>query len=308
MSSAAKGPFKSLNDIPSVFTIDAKVEWLVSDWFTEGSVNLITGRSGDGKSYLAQHLADAVAHGTPVFGTKAVQASRPVLYIDKENPLAVVKKRLPELGIAETPNLLIWGGWCDEEPAGPNHPLVEDFAKSKPLIIWDSLVRFHSGEEQSATDTSRFMGLFRKLANLGATVVILHHTGKSEGSQEYRGSSDIPAAVDSAFKVRRLGAQSGPLDKLLLEPFKTRITPLDKITVQFVLGVGFKEITKINPVETVREIVNVNPGLNQSEIVERAARSGISKAKVRDVLESEVFRSEPGEKPHEKVYYLANPL
>ena len=49
---------------------------------------------------------------------------------------------------------------------------------------------------------SRVSEAFRKLTVSGATVIILHHRGKSE-FQDYRGSSEIIAGVDVAFSIRK---------------------------------------------------------------------------------------------------------
>jgi RecA-family ATPase len=71
----------------------------------------------------------------------------------------------------------------DEEPSGPDHSLVLDFAReTKGVIIFDSLIDFHTGDEQSASDTRIYMKKFRHLAalGLGATVVVLQHAGKGE--------------------------------------------------------------------------------------------------------------------------------
>jgi RecA-family ATPase len=75
----------------------------------------------------------------------------------------------------------VWGGWNISPPVGPEDPLVIEFARQhKGLIIYDSLIEFHSGSEQSSTETRAFMRHFRALANLGASVIIFHHTGKAD--------------------------------------------------------------------------------------------------------------------------------
>ena len=61
----------------------------------------------------------------------------------------------------------------------------------KGVIIFDSLVAFHPGSEQDSKRDWKYMDGFRSLASAGATVIVIHHSGKSEGSKEYRGSSDI---------------------------------------------------------------------------------------------------------------------
>src|SRR5690348_13542650 len=94
-----------------------------------------------------------------------------------------------------------------------------------PLLIWDSLVQFHDGDEQSATQTRAFMTHFRALANAGATVLVLDHTGKTATSQDYRGSSDIKVAVDMAYCVEPGFTLMGGIHRLTMRNFKGRFAP-----------------------------------------------------------------------------------
>lgn len=304
----------SIDQIGSIWHWESQLTWLVPDLLAEGSVNLISSASGTGKTWFAYFLAGAVAHGSAVFDKPVKQ--RKVVYVDGENPAFVVKQRLYDLGIPETPNLKVWGGWEAEPPPGPGQIIIEEYAKQeKPLLIWDSLVEFHTGEEQSSTATRQFMREFRHLANLGATVVILHHTGKSEGSQEYRGSSDIEAAVDMAFKLESLSKGKSTLDELTLRPFKCRLVPVPTRLLKYIQGTGFEsEIivnpvahTESDPVEVVRKIVAAKPGLNQGMIVKLAKeKAKIGKHTVEDILKREdVFRIEKGMR-NENLYYLVD--
>jgi predicted ATP-dependent serine protease len=287
------------------------MSWLVPGLIAEGSVNLISSASGTGKTWVAYFLAGCVAHGSEVFGEHARR--RKALYLDGENPLYVVKNRLAKLGIAETPDLKIWGGWAADPAPGPDYPLIVDFAKQdRPLLIWDSLVQFHTGDEQSSTQTRAFMKLFRQLADHGATVIVLHHTGKSDSAQDYRGSSDIAAAVDMAYKVKS-PKQDTELDTLELTTFKSRFAKPPRMGLQFIEGRGFErydlpakgddgpDVLKI-----VQEIVAREPGLNQSEIVAAASERGAAKHKVEAALKGERFIARPGN-GREKLYYLAEP-
>src|SRR5205814_3815480 len=101
------------------------------------------------------------------------------------------------------------------------NPLVIEFTRQhRGMIIYDSLIEFHSGSEQSSTETRAFMRYFRALANLGATVGILHHTGKAETAKIYRGSSDIKAAVDTAYLLESPDKEQRTLGRLSLRCFK----------------------------------------------------------------------------------------
>ena len=302
------GPIAEVSALPSVWDLDAKVEWLVPDMIPRASVNLISAESGTGKTWLAYAVAGAVAHGAAFIGRAAQPA--PVLYLDGENPLYVVKRNLGDLGIAATENLRIWGGWNTEPPPRPDDQRVLRFAAEdpKPLLIWDSLVEFARADEQSSTEMREFMKHFRRLAHLGATVVVLHHTGKSAGSKEYRGSSDIKAAVDVAYVVTGKPLY-GKLHRLELEPFKSRIAPGQKFAMEFTEGRGFVALAapKVEPREdpehVVRQIVMEHPQSNASQIKALVKPLGVSKNQVDAVLGNGEYSIEAG-KGAAKLYSL----
>jgi hypothetical protein len=67
------------------------------------------------------------------------------------------------------------------------------------------------------------MNHFRNLANLGATVLILHHTGKSDGAKDYRGSLDIKGAAAWTFNAAGDHETDGVVVvKLILKPFNLK--------------------------------------------------------------------------------------
>jgi hypothetical protein len=244
---------------------------------------------GLAKTWRGYYIAGCVAHGVPVLG-HPVRACK-VLYLDGENPLCVAKQRLFDLGIADTPNLKTWGGWNLSPPVGPTHPLVIEFARRhKGLIIYDSLIEFHPGSEQSSTETRAFMRSFRALANLGATVIILHHTGKAESSKRYRGSSDIKAAVDTAYVLPRKTQQPEELRELSMNCFKARMAPGRNFGMEFRKGKGFVTGEVFRPTRTVTEIVTEiveeHPNSNQSDIVQLARAEGCSKGQIEDCLKT----------------------
>jgi hypothetical protein len=288
-----------LSQIPSVFSLEAQLDWCVEGMIARGSITLISAESGTGKTWVGYHIAGCVAHGVPALG-RTVQSSK-VLYLDGENPLYVVKQRLFDLGIAATPNLTVWGGWNLSPPVGPQNSLVIEFARQhKGVIIYDSLIEFHPGSEQSSTETRAFMRFFRALANLGATVIVLHHTGKAETSKLYRGSSDIKAAVDMAYVLARPAQESEELGKLSMICFKARLAPGRNFSMEFKKGQGFIpcEAFKLTrtAIEIISEILEENPSSNQTEILTLAKGLGCTKRQIENCLKTGPWCSTPGPK------------
>ena len=269
-------PFR-IEDLPSIWSINIKMSWLVEDLIPETAVTLLTGDSGCGKSTLTLALAGAVAHGNQFLGRKTIQ--RDVLIVDRENSPAIHRERLQRLRIAETPRLRMWGTWNDEEPNANSKALL-DFAKNNPLIVIDSLVAFHPGSEQDSSETRKYMNGFRRLAAKGATVVVIHHIGKSENAQHYRGSSDIKASVDSAFLLKSTDPNS--VSSLVLTPFKQRIGDSSPIRIDCIDGV-FEQSGKTNR-QIVEDLIQETPGMKGSDIVAQAMKHGVAKHRAAAIL------------------------
>ena len=76
-------------------------------------------------------------------------------------------------------------------------------ARWRPKVLCiDPLVRFHDGDENSATDMARVFGTLRSLMeDYNLSVIMAHHTGK-DSARGPRGSSAIMGEYDTAINVR----------------------------------------------------------------------------------------------------------
>jgi hypothetical protein len=198
------------------------VQWLVDGMFCLGDVNLLLGEPGIGKSWLSMSLAVAIVQGLPWLGHPVIQGR--VLYVDEENSVDLVYDRLRKLGLtqADAPNLryLSNEGILLDRHADK---LVDEALDYQPvLIVLDALTRFHSGDEDKAGSMSNlYNGALKPLAReTGATVLLLHHAGKTESNSSYRrsrGSGEIIANADAGFDVRQTG-----INALSIANFKSR--------------------------------------------------------------------------------------
>ncbi len=132
------------------------------------------------------------------------------------------------------------------------------------------------------------MRFFRALAGHGATVVVLHHTGKAETSKLYRGSSDIKAAVDTAYLLSSASQHPNALSPLSMTFFKARLAPGQNFSMKFVKGLGFLPNEQPGSSKTVEEaietILEANPNSNQSELVRLGQAQGWPKGKIEACL------------------------
>jgi hypothetical protein len=163
-------------------------------------------------------------------------------------------------------------------------------------MIFDSLIRFHQAEENSATEMSEVMANLRRLAAAGATALGQHHKSRAEGST-YRGSSDIHGSVDVAFSIDRDAATG----LLAVRCFKNRFKPEFNLTVKPELEDGRFSLTEapellksIGEVNRLKEVIAANPGIAQGELIREA---GLAEKHGRAILHDGVgihWQVEPG--------------
>jgi len=197
---------------------DEPVNWLIQDFLPIATFMLLVGKPGSYKSWLALDLARTAALGQD-FAQLRGSAAREVLYIDRENGSSLIAHRREVLGIPETPKLRYWGRWVSLPfPGIGSNELIEYAQEAQPLIVFDSLVRFHNGNENDNAEMARVMDGFVGLARKGATVLVLHHAGK-ESEKNFRGASEIEAAPDIACRVDRTSERT-----IRVRQFKNRLT------------------------------------------------------------------------------------
>lgn len=191
------------DSIPSIDDLRPQpVKWLIKPILPDGGFVLAAGTPGSYKSFIALDIARAVATGES-FAQLGRAVQREVLYIDLENPGNVIASRKKVLGIGEAPKLRYWGRWTPKPFFGIEAPELRKYAAAvRPLIVCDSFVRFHKGNENDAGEMAAAMAHFLDLTKAGATVLLLHHAGKDE-SKNVRGSTELEGAPDLAYRVSR---------------------------------------------------------------------------------------------------------
>jgi hypothetical protein len=181
-------------------------DWLIDSLIAMGDVTLVPGPPGVGKSWLTMGVTVAVAEGWPSLLSCDVGHRGRVLYVDQENPLDVVIRRLKLLGLSEAgmDNIrYLWncGIRLDKEPG----KFIDEAIEFEPkLIVLDSLTRLHTQDENNAGAMAALVNdSIQPLARAtGAAVMLIHHDNKAG---EPRGSIDIMASVDAALQARSAG-------------------------------------------------------------------------------------------------------
>lgn len=184
-----------------------QVEWLVENILEQGSLNLLFGEPGAGKSLFALDWAWCMAAGLDWHDYRTKQTD--VVIIAGEGFAGMARRlkalenkyqmKAPErLFISQRPAQLL-----DEKNALWVANSIKAMCPNPSLVIIDTLHRNMDGDENSSQDIGKFINnidLFMK--PLGAAVLIVHHSGHGD-KQRSRGSSSIRAAMDGEFSATK---------------------------------------------------------------------------------------------------------
>lgn len=190
---------------------DAKLSYVIKDVIPSNSLCSIYGASGAYKSFLAISWACHIASGIN-WGEKKVSQGI-VLYIVGEGGIGVPRrikawelsynKSINDLYLINSPIFL-----ASKKEVKVILDLAE-YIKNRhklpiQMIVIDTLARcFGGADENDAKDMGAFIrGCDELKIKTGATVLIIHHSGKDE-SKGARGSSAFRAALDTEYKITR---------------------------------------------------------------------------------------------------------
>ncbi len=276
-----------LVSVKDILNADAEsFEWVVDSLIPEGAITLLSAPPSHFKTWCALDIARCVSEGIPFLGRSTKQHK--VYYIDRENPRNVLRRYFMKLGLSDTTPMEVWPLWIDEEPPVFPYDLYQKYAKERPLIVFDSLIRFYpkGTDENQSTHISPVMNFLKSLTKVGATVIILHHAGKAEGSN-YRGSSDILGGVDIAYTMKKSEGGSS----LTLKCIKSRYGEEEDIPIEVIsddVSLRFEDATHKRATEreqaeeenilAIREVLVDLARPNQSELLKSVKdRLGLSK-------------------------------
>jgi hypothetical protein len=163
------------------------------------------GAPGEGKTFAALDMAYAVAQGREWMGRRVTGGL--VLYVPFEGAGGLTKRvralvqrhgHAPKFRVIENPDYNL------REMKG-RQALGQDLTQlpEKPvLIVVDTLAHaLMGGDENSAQDVGAFNSAIAALIdNTGATVLLIHHSGKDRGKGS-RGSSALLGAIDTELEA-----------------------------------------------------------------------------------------------------------
>lgn len=210
-------------DVPRIVTGLGEVDRVTGGGFVPGSVLLMGGEPGIGKSTLLIQACAALA-----------RAGRRAVYISGEEAVAQVRLRADRLGLSDAP----------VELAAETHveDIVATLSAGKPpaIVVIDSIQTMHSSLAESAPGTvtqvrSAAQALIRYAKTSGACIVLVGHVTKDG---QVAGPRVVEHMVDAVLSFE---GDSAHLFRML-RAAKNRFGPTDEIGVFEMTGRGLSEV------------------------------------------------------------------
>lgn len=192
---------------------DVRQDYILKHYLPAQSLCSIYGPSGSYKSFLAVSWACHIAAGLSWAGKRVTPGA--VLYVVGEGGVGVPRRirAWEQVHGKQASNL-----WLVNRPVFPvrESEVTEVLLAARQveaecglpvrLVVIDTLARcFGGNDENDARDMGAFIeGCDTIKQKTGATVLVVHHSGKDE-AKGARGSSSFRAALDSEFNVKREG-------------------------------------------------------------------------------------------------------
>jgi hypothetical protein len=221
LARAAGGQIKKRSFPPPVpishlaTTAGSELEWFWHGYIPERSVVLLTALWKSGKTTLLTHLLKAVSQGQTSFLGHLLRPGK-VLIITQESD-AIWAERLREHDLS--PERIYFQRGNDDNPRpfwgkpgrGAWKSLVKHLEEvvregGFKLVVIDPLSDFWPvRDENAAGEVTEALVPLRRLADAGASVLILHHPRKSGGNEgtAHRGSGQLAAFADVLLELSR---------------------------------------------------------------------------------------------------------
>ena len=174
---------------------------------------LIHGKPKSGKTFFATNMALSIASGIDFIHFKVLNAKK-VLYLSAEGGYYPNRERINKMNhyitrrkrVSDYPNNMFINlksnyDLLDESSLQEIKETIDTYEID--VVFIDPFIRFHSGEENSAKDTTKTMKAVRELINdFDVSIVLVHHSGK-DTSKGPRGSSVITSEYDSCIAINK---------------------------------------------------------------------------------------------------------
>jgi archaellum biogenesis ATPase FlaH len=185
-------------------------KWLVTKLIPENSITCIVGKPKVGKSFISMYLALCIAKGKSFVNVYDTNKES-ILFISKEDPERLLHERAKQLSEEEDIPIYFWTdpSLHFDSKEVLDVILAEIKEKNAKVLLIDSFRRIFKGNENSSETIAQIHYAFKKIQELGVTIIFIHHIGKEnkdgkkDDGDKLRGSSDILAMTDSVIMIER---------------------------------------------------------------------------------------------------------
>lgn len=186
-----------------------KPNWLIKGILERGSMNLLFGESGAGKSLFAMDWAFCAATGRDWHGHKIKEELKTLIIMGEGLRGASMRFKALSQKYGEAPKNIRLSrrsiNLLDSKEADDILKIVAELDFKPDIIMIDTLHRNMVGDENSSEDMAMYFKSIELLARrLDAAIVTVHHSGHGDKGRS-RGSSSIKAAMDAEFCVTKNG-------------------------------------------------------------------------------------------------------
>jgi hypothetical protein len=213
------------------------IDWVWQDYLAPGTLNMLHGDGGLGKSYLSLKIAEQMLQpdGGELFGRKIKAGG--VVILDGENAESQIHHRVHATMIRADSPLTIFTlaepilGY-EEKTQGIFDWIAE--THDPRLVIVDSQRALWAGDEKEQMEVGRMLRRLAKgIEDLPFAMLLLHHDNRGK---DYAGSSDTNAAISGArFHMEKHGTKNETQARRLSMP-KNRIGP-EMIPEEFLMSI-----------------------------------------------------------------------
>jgi archaellum biogenesis ATPase FlaH len=187
----------------------SKPDWLIKGILERGSMNLLFGESGAGKSLFAMDWAFCAANGENWHGHKVKEELKTLYILGEGFRGASMRFKALSQKYSLTPKNIRLSrrsiNLLDNKEADEIIKIVTELDFIPDIIIIDTLHRNMVGDENSSEDMAMYFKSIELLARrLNSAIVTVHHSGHGDKGRS-RGSSSIKAAMDAEFCVTKNG-------------------------------------------------------------------------------------------------------
>ena len=180
------------------------VDWLIEGLIPENSISVLSGDEGVGKTIFLLSMARSLTEGIDFIGRETYFT--PVIYLGTDVSKAILQRYMTMMRWVPNDEFRILTMWTDPEaPMLDNKEqlkrLFKYVEKYHPVLFFDTLRDFYSGDENSSTDTKPVVDILRRLCSLGSSIVAVAHPPKN-GNSLIRGSGNIPQKADIPYRMQ----------------------------------------------------------------------------------------------------------